>query len=389
MKLGIALLVLAGAIIITATVIEGQNSGQHQANSNGNVRITAPHLKHERTIDLKHKVWASCLRKLAFSPDGRYLAIIDNPTMGVSTLIIWDMQNNREQSRTTDLEPFGDWPNVNILWDPEGKYVTIGFGNPAAGIPMRLWDPMTGKVLKEEGVRASYAKLNKDGTKLLASMGITQNTFRIYDTKTWYFKEFVWDGDIIETISWTVDDKVIVVGDSKVRERSSSDGLIIRTSDTIARLIDPSGKQDPRTVVLSPGNREIKVKNVVAIMPSEHFDSSVVDYAGNKVAFGSGHIKVLDGSTLQLLYTYAPSEEDLQKGRMPDGFPDTAFSPDGKYLYVVGSSLDCNVKSLILDAATGSILGSFEGGGNGFSISRDGKQMALGKWDTVELFSIR
>jgi hypothetical protein len=36
MKLGIALLVLAGAIIITATVIEGQNSGQHQANSNGN-----------------------------------------------------------------------------------------------------------------------------------------------------------------------------------------------------------------------------------------------------------------------------------------------------------------------------------------------------------------
>jgi hypothetical protein len=299
------------------------------------------------------------------------------------------MQNNREQSRVADLPSFGDWPQVDILWGHKGEYVTFGFGKLAAGIPMRLWDPMTGKVVKEVGVVASYAKLNKDGTKLLAGMDTAQPKFRIYDTDNWNYKEFEWEGPTYDTVSWTTDDKAIVVGFSKGKEIRGSDGHITRTFDCIARLIDPFDKQAPRTVMLAPGNKKAKWKNVVAVNPSEYFDSSTVNFAENKVAFGSGHIKVLDGVTLETLYSYAPSYKDLNDGKMPSGFPDKAFSPDGKYLYIVGSTYRGGVNSLVLDGKTGTILGTFEGGATGFTISRDGKQMALGKLHTVELFSIQ
>ena len=110
---------------------------------------------------------------------------------------------------------------------------------------------------------------------------------------------------------------------------------------------------------------------------------SIVDFAGNKIALNYG--KIIDGHTLEIL-TYA-SNEDIKNHKIPTVAK--AFSPDGKYLYLLG--FEGKEKSLILDAGTGKPLVWFEGGKDDIAVSPDGKQLAMGGNDnqSVKIFSLK
>jgi WD40 repeat protein len=152
--------------MIAPTVVAADGVG-----TNPTTYPAAPHPKFTRTVDLSNVGRESFVERLTFSPDSRYLAVVDNPNAGSSTIIIWDLQLDREQTRIEGLPPFGGFPGVELLWSPDGKSITLGLGRP-----IRFWDPMTGQIVKELMIDlpVRWSRYNKDGSKLL----VNTNGFR-------------------------------------------------------------------------------------------------------------------------------------------------------------------------------------------------------------------
>ena len=109
-------------------------------------------IKYARTIHPNSHmgVWKfENIVSMTYSPDGRYLALlyvsVKNPSM---TIVVWDLQKDREQSSITSGLNTIAYSGGNLLWDPKGDYIMIG---SAGGdkFPLRIYDPMTGQLKKE------------------------------------------------------------------------------------------------------------------------------------------------------------------------------------------------------------------------------------------------
>jgi WD40 repeat protein len=380
----INLIVFTGALTIMTHSAEAQGEVYNKYTEAVSIHTAIPHPKYKKTISFSQDK-DFLVKKLSFSPDGRFLAVLCNPTFATGTLIIWDLQNNREQTRITGLPPsYGISYSIEILWGAGSKYIFFGCGRQAL-----LWDPITGRELKDVKISASYAKLNRDRSKLMTfNRGADLGTFRVYDTQTWEFREFGNDGLGIETINWTADDRLVIAGAwPKRSEGRTLDGLTPKMLDSIVRLIDPSGKLASRSVLVAPSIPSETTNH--KYLPAFSARSSIVDYSGNKVALGSGQIKVLDISTFKTLFTYAPSHEDLNSGKMAIG-DEGAFTPDGQYLLLMGGRdrFSGKASSLIIDAKTGMPVATFPGGRRGFALSPDGRQMAIGNGQSVEFYDL-
>lgn len=319
-------------------------------------------------------------------PNSRYLAIIDNPTVGSSSVIIWDLQLGKEQTRITGLPPYGGYPQVELLWSPDGKYITFG-----TGLPILFWDPLSGKIAKELRVEppVRWARYNKDGTKLLVNREPLggHGGFRIYDTRNWTYRDYGDDGLLIEALSWTADDMVLVAGEwPKFSIGRTLEGIAPQMSDALARLIDPSGRQPPRTVLLASGSpHQVKTGGTEETVLLQSFwpDWAVANYNTNRISLGVG--KIIDAGSLAVL-NFA-SDDDIRTGKIPAG--GQAFSPDGNFLYLLGISLDGKARSLVLNAATGKPVGTFPGGHRGLAASPDGHRIAVGNGRVVNVYDVR
>ena len=338
--------------------------------------IPQPKLANKIDLTFMHGM----IGRLAFSPDGRYLAIVYNTQTLIANIIIWDMEHDREQTRIENLPAHANDPDTNLLWGADGKYITFGKGFNEK-YPIQFWDPLTGKLIKEIAVSApcGAARLNRDKSKMMVRTG--DQSFRIYNTKTWEFKDYDSEGLGIISISWTSEDKVLIAGIWPPNSAGKTlDGKTPKPGDSLARLVDPSGKQSSRFIVVSgmvPSGRAVPPMEV-GFWPYY----SIVDYAGNKIALN--YSKIIDGTTLEIL-TYA-SNEDIKNHKIPHIAK--VFSPDGRYLYLLG--FEGKEKSLILDARTGKPLVWFEGGMNDIAVSPDGKQLAMvGSLQYVKIFNLK
>lgn len=383
-------LILSGLAELTSEkTVAATNVGAENAGT-----VVAPLIGIEKTIHIVNEK-TSEISRLVFSPKGRYLAIlVNNSAKRVVDIVIWDLQQDREQSRVQGL-PIYAMPYLNhLLWSPDGRYITLGSGG--ATNPMLFWDPMTGKIEKQlnMNVGAVNSAYSPDGSKLLVNTTPLvsvhyKSDFRVYDTKTWDFKEYEGDGLMIQTLSWTADGKVLAAGEwPKASVGLSIDQLVPEMSDVLVRRIDPSGGQRPRTVILGHGTPDKDRPKIITSGPI-NTRTSTTDAKGNLVALGSGHITVLDTKTLAILFFYAPRADELQSGAMPDGAlgDNIAFSPDGKYLYLAASSRTGS--SLVLNAQTGTELARFQGAIRGIAVSPDGRTLAQGNGGSVDIFSIQ
>lgn len=148
------------------------------SSTEGQVRV--PQLKFWRSIALQDEGRNSWVKALTFSPDGQYLAIVDNPAPIKTDVLIWDLQRNTVQARISGLPDFGDSPQTLLLWSPEGKYLTFGRSWGRDSHIIQFWDPMSGQLVREAPISTNWSQFNGDGTKLLTTAGTGEHpAFRI------------------------------------------------------------------------------------------------------------------------------------------------------------------------------------------------------------------
>ncbi len=370
----------------------------------------ATHPRYRTSIDMGSVfVWV-----LAFSPDSRYLAVGDAAS---SAIVIRDLQLNREQTRidVKEHDIFGGpkhlhWgQDENILWSPDGRYITNGIGvnKPAINSktpdyikPMTFWDPLTGQIKHELSVGAMDTSLNRDGSKLVTrTLGKDKyvDQFCAYDTNTWQRKELDISGILIAGLSWTADDKIFVVGTNslgggKGNDLRAQNGALVKKHASVACLVDPTGKEETSLEILAdPKPNENKNDPSHPFIKSLSFDRSLPDFKGAKIAVrytdGGGFIvRMLDSKTLQTLFIHR--DPDALVG---NGHHGISFSPDGKYLYLLAHDPhDREANSIVLNATTGEQVGTFPSkSSEGLAISPDGKTMAVGHGHEIQLFDLQ
>jgi WD40 repeat protein len=344
-----------------------------------NANVPVPKL--QKSIDLTD-LGPETLRvhKMTFSPDGRYLAIVEKPNLLKIDFVVWDLQLDRMQSHIH--YPFTiDLTNQNLLWSRDGKVISFG--------AKKQWDAMTGEALPDNPAVGGSARLNMDGSKMLTIVGevFGPNYIHIYDTRTWALQKVYVDGLAVQTAAWTAEDKILVgVRATKETIGKTIDGYTITHGPDVAlRLLDPTGKEPTKAVWFPaiPDDRPRHSPWTQAIDVA----LSASNFSANQVALGAG--RIINGKTMEIL-TYF-SIEDILSNKVSTGTGGMTFSPNGKYLFLkAGTWFDGRkpVINTIVDTTTGRQVAQFGGGDSGIAVNTDGKQLAIGNRHSVQILSL-
>lgn len=331
-----------------------------------------------RTIDLSNIGSAVAIRKLSFSPNSRYLAIVVDPELGKTDIVVWDMEKGKPQAQIHCPYQYGVLADHDLLWSRDGKVISFG--------AKRQWDPMNGDALPDNPAIGRAARFNKDGTKMLTIVGaLGQPSYiHIYDTATWAVQKLYLDGFAAVAAAWTADDKIIV-GTSLTHELYSK---VIggykpqRPEDHALLLLDPSGKQSTETKWFLAKPSGDPKDPFTFTFPSGGVGIS--NFKTNRIYSPKGI--VIDGRTMEITYV---NYFDGRRSEM-------AFSPDGVRLYLRAEPFKYGghvpVRNSIVDLNSGTTLiqfGKITESGNGFAASPDGLSLALGLISTLEIFQLQ
>lgn len=321
------------------------------------------------------------IKKVSFSPDSRYLAIVESPSWLETDISVWDLEHRKEQVHIHCPFNYADELDTDLLWTHGGKVITFG--------AKKQWNPLTGEALPDNPAIGRSARLNKDRTKMLTIVGSIgePTTIHVYDTSTWALQKIELDGLESSVASWTADDKILVsVSVVPASHGKTIDGRVVDWYDSAIRLIDPSGKSPTKAVWFPP----TKMDN--PDFPQAHSfpigARTKTNFARNEVVLESG--EVIDAATLAIhrYHSYDPTDE------APGSFG-FAFSPDGKRIYLKGSTFvekRNTIENSIVDTVSGKSLAKFSGGLDGVAdldASPDGKTLAIGGEHSVLVYRLR
>lgn len=346
-------------------------------------------------VQLKNSIWPGGeVRLLAYSPDGRYLGIAVAARDG-HCLIIWDLQDNKPKVRIpcATFSLVSPW-DVQILWSPDGKYITFG-ANARLDPDIYFWDPQDGRLVEKLRVHALLSRYNRDGSKLLVNCGGLPRKYRVYDTKTWSYWESDGDGIAIDSVCWTGDDKLLIVGGWSVFNDGlpipgfTLDGVSPRpTDEMVVRLVDPSQREPSRTVIVRSATPDPRYPGENGKSNLYESKLAIPDFAHNRVAMGVLQMRVIDVATLKPLYVY--DYKSIPGTELAPAMDGKAFSADGKYLFLLGGVNVHNpdLKSWVIDANTGNPLTPFVGGVAGLAANPKRSEIAVGCGDHIEMFDV-
>ncbi|WP_158300671.1 WD40 repeat domain-containing protein [Chromobacterium sp. ATCC 53434] len=337
----------------------------------------------KRIIDLRNSEMKSPqIRKISFSPDGRYLGIAVSTDRIRTDILVWDLKSNGLQSRIHCPFDYGDMPDHDLLWSADGKVISFG--------AKKQWDPLSGDALPDNPAIGRGARLNKDGSKMLTIVGIIgePSYIHVYDTKTWALHRIYVDGLAVVMAAWTTDDK-IVSSATGTRETygKAIDGHIVQFKDAAIRLLDPLGKEKTKTVWFSAeptGNPISPLTYGFAVGAA-----GKTNFVTNQIFLNTG--RVIDGATLSVRRYHSFDEGNATPGAFGMG-----FSRSGKFLYLKGSSFPSGsgrvlINNSIVDVVSGKPLVQFGGGLDhmgDLAVSPNGDILALGDGYSVILFDI-
>lgn len=318
------------------------------------------------------------VRKLSFSPDGRYLGIVEGYGESETDVVIWDMVRRKEQARfSSDLE-YAAAAFDDLIWLRGGKVVTFD--------GVQQWDVMTGQRLADNPVKGESARLTKDGTKMLTRFGEgdVHTSILVYDTKTWSEQRIAFGGAPVAAATWTADNKILAVVGAR-RDDVNADG---NPYGAALRLIDPTGKAPVKRGWLPADDvASSSGATYLALPPGIRMTSS---FATNQIFTEDGEI--IDGATLNIRRYHSRIQGEQHPGTFG-----MSLDPSGRWLYLKGftSSVkqdDKPVPNMIVDTVTGEPVARLMGAAVHFGAidaSPDGRWLAVGDGHSLYLYSLK
>ncbi|MDY3554341.1 sigma-70 family RNA polymerase sigma factor [Gemmata sp. JC717] len=240
----------------------------------------------------------------AFSPDGATLA-----AGGDGTASLWDVTTGkpvRELHSPNKHLRLGLYTPVLLAWSPDGKSLaTSDLGAKVAEMQVRLWDPATGKELRQMQIKGSSG--------------------------------------MAESLAFTADGQSLICGDNRgiIRLWDPATG----SEKSPAGLPGPVGymavSPDGKTLAFSTGGIalwDLAKGREIGMLPESH-GSFAFAPDGKTLAGGSGNeLNVWDVAGQRLLRRM---QIDMQKEKLTDAWiHHIAFSPDGKAMTTVSGEGD-------------------------------------------------
>jgi dipeptidyl aminopeptidase/acylaminoacyl peptidase len=248
-------------------------------------RIAAGSYKSVHLMSLDDRKWiatldghADLVRAVAFSPDGRWLAVGGGPSGRFGEIKIWDVQRPKPKLLST-IQGHRD-TILAIAFSPDGKTIASASYDRL----VKLWDLTTGKQLRslKEHTDAVYAiAFMPDGKRLVSAAG--DRTLKVWD---------VAEGKRLTTINDALDALyTVAVNPSGTQIAAAGADRIVRTwawngaADANAATLQASTfahadavlrvaySPDGATLVSAGADRVVKVWNATTLREQQLFDA--------------------------------------------------------------------------------------------------------------------
>ncbi len=214
-------------------------------------------------------------RAVAFSPDGRYLAIAGRS----AEITLWDMEKN--QPVGVPLVGHTDWIN-GLAFNADGSLLASASSDGM----VRLWNPKTGMAVGQpfgDGQDAVWAvAFSADGT--LASAG-EDAIIRLWDVKTGTLKQSLQGhGDVIYSLAFSPDGQSLASGsaDNTVRLWNVASGEVLHTfTDHSNWVLSVAFSPDGQLLASSGADEMVALWDANSYETKAKFSSGQTDWVRN------------------------------------------------------------------------------------------------------------
>ena len=252
---------------------------------------------------------------VAYSPDGRYLAMDD-----IDRIVVWDLQEDAVHASfpTRQVSPYSLDRGASLAFSPDGAFLAAGTGSPFSHryrtSDLRVWDmkamkeikPNSGETERDELSGAPLYKNNYrqaaivfalEGERLIAADH--HGVIRIWDTKTWSLQQAFGGTDERQSLASDIpnfgqasamaisqDNSTLAIGFGFTSTTNSSIVLWDVATNRHIRTINvprPMGlafSTDDRTLASTNEQHQVTLWDVATGLPLRHLD------AHNNVVFG-------------------------------------------------------------------------------------------------------